>query len=154
MSQLIRPHNPAKAYLQRYRAMRARYASMNREVNDLRASLTGITAPLKDAPGGGSTGDRMAAVVARIADLEGTMADALAEVDRALRDVLAAIDAVPDETQRAVLTLRYVEGLDWLSIQERMHYEKTQVYVIHGRALVAVNEWLQGRVKSEEWRVE
>lgn len=135
--------NPAKAYLQRYRAARTRQQSLLRAVADLRESLTGTTQALRPDPvtGSGPT-DRMAAVVAEIADMEAAMADALAEVNQALRDTLSAIDAVPDETQRAVLTLRYVEGMDWLSIQARMNYERTQVFVIHGRALVAVNEWL------------
>ena len=135
--------NPAKAYLQRYRAARTRQQSLLRAVADLRESLTGTTQALKsDVVTGSGPTDRMAAVVAEIADMEAAMADALAEVNQALRDTLAAIDAVPDETQRAVLTMRYVEGLGWTDIQERMNYERTQAFVIHGRALVAVNEWL------------
>jgi len=139
----IHYRNPAKAYLQRYRSALQRQNSLLRATRELRESLTGTTQALRPDPvtGSGPT-DRMAAVVAEIADMESTIADALAEVNQALKDVLAAIDAVPDETQRAVLTLRYVEGMDWLAIQGRMNYERTQAYVIHGRALVAVNEWL------------
>ena len=141
--------NPAKAYLQRYRAARTRQQSLLRAVADLRESLTGTTQALRPDPvtGSGPT-DRMAAVVAEIADMEAAMADALAEVNQALRDTLAAIDAVPDETQRAVLTLRYVEGLDWLTIAERIYLSEARAYVIHGRALVAVNEWMKKREET------
>lgn len=138
-----RYHNPAKTYLQRYRAARTRYASLCREIDDLRESLTGTTVQLKDdiVTGGGSS-DRLGATVARIVDMENALADEGAEVTAILEGVLAAIRSVKDETQRAVLTLRYVEGLNWWKISEQIHYEERQTYTIHGRALEAVNEWL------------
>ena len=136
-------HNPAKQYLQRYRAARVQYASLCREINDLRESLTGTTQALRaDVVSGSGPSDRMADTVAKIADMEAAMSDELTRIHRTLTEVLDAIAAVPDATQRAVLTMRYVEGLGWTDIQERMNYERTQAFVIHGRALVAVNEWL------------
>lgn len=142
-------HNPAKQYLQRYRAARAQYASLCREINDLRESLTGTTVQLRaDVVSGSGPSDRMADTVAKIADMEASISGEADKVSAALDGVLAAIRAVPDQTQRTVLTLRYVEGLDWISVQERVGYERTQVYVIHGRALVAVNEWLRGQTHA------
>lgn len=142
-------HNPAKQYLQRYRAARAQYASLCREINDLRESLTGTTQALRaDVVSGSGPSDRMADTVAKIADMEASISGEADKVSAALDGVLAAIRAVPDQTQRTVLTLRYVEGLDWISVQERVGYERTQVYVIHGRALVAVNEWLRGQTHA------
>lgn len=145
MQRLIsRPTNPAKAYLQRYRAALARYQSLARSIVELRETLTGTTQALRPDPvSGGGGQDRMAGVVARIADMEAELSDALADLDAQLRQTVAAIEAVPDETQRAVLTLRYIEGMDWNGIQGRLNYEKTQIFVIHGRALVAVNRWLE-----------
>ena len=90
----------------------------------------------------------MADTVAKIADMEAAMSDELTRIHRTLTEVLDAIAAVPDATQRAVLTMRYVEGLGWTDIQERMNYERTQAFVIHGRALVAVNEWLRGQTHA------
>lgn len=142
-------HNPAKQYLQRYRAARAQYASLCREINDLRESLTGTTQALRaDVVSGSGPSDRMADTVAKIADMEASISDEAAKVSALLDSVLAAIRSVPDQTQRTVLTLRYVEGLDWISVQERVGYERTQVYVIHGRALIAVNEWLRGQTHA------
>ena len=97
---------------------------------------------------GSGPSDRMADTVAKIADMEASISGEADKVSAALDGVLAAIRAVPDQTQRTVLTLRYVEGLDWISVQERVGYERTQVYVIHGRALVAVNEWLRGQTHA------
>ena len=139
MTDTIHPRNPAKAYLQRYRAALARQRSLTRSIAELRASLTGTTQALRPDPvaGSGPT-DRMADVVARIADMEAAMADELDRVQQTLTGVLEAIAAVPDETQRAVL-----------EIQERLHYERTQTYVVHGRALVEVNRWME-RKETED----
>ena len=143
MTQLIRPHNPAKAFLSRYRAIRAQYASAAREIEDLRASLTGITAPIRsDVVTGSGPGDRMADTVARIADMEAQLADTVREMSGALTEITCAINAVPDAMQRAVLYLRYIEGLGWPRICEQISYSERQTFVIHGRALIAVNEWL------------
>ena len=144
----IRPRNAAKDFLRRYRMLVIRKASLEREIIALRDSLTGITAPIKDAIQG-SGGDRMANTVARIADAESRISAIVGEIREQLNSILTAIEAVPDETQRTVLTLRYVEGLDWISIQEHMHYERTQIFVIHGRALVTVNKWLEGQGRNE-----
>ena len=140
------PRNPAKAFLKRYRALIVRYDSMTREIRRLRESLTGTTVQLKaDVVTGSGAADRMAATMARIIDLETAQADEIAEIRDAMREVLDAIHAVQDEMQKAVLTLRYVEGLDWISLAERINYSEARAYVIHGRALEEINEWLKRR---------
>ena len=137
-------NNPAKAYLQRYRAARARYASLCREINDLRESLTGTTVQLKqDVVTGSGASDRLGATVARIVDMESEISGEAAAVAEILSEVLTAIRAVQDETQRAVLTMRYIEGLNWQKIAENIHYEISNTYILHGRALSAVNRWME-----------
>ena len=143
---LIRYDNPAKRFLRGYRALLLRRESLLREIERLRESLTGISAPLKDDPVQGSgASDRMADTVARIVDAEEALNPALTEINDRIREILAAIDSVPDEMEKTVLTLRYIEGLDWLTISERIAYEISNTYIIHGRALVEVNRWLKGR---------
>ena len=116
-----------------------------REIDRLRGSATGTTMRLKpiNVMGGGGAYDRMAEDVARIVDAEGALTDALTEISRKLAEILTAIESVPDETQKTVLTLRYIEGLDWITISERIGYEISNTYVIHGRALVAINRWIE-----------
>jgi DNA-directed RNA polymerase specialized sigma subunit len=61
----------------------------------------------------------------------------------ALREILNAIDSVTDERQKEILIRRYVTGEGFQEICEGMNYERTQVFVIHGRALIEVNKWLE-----------
>ena len=50
-------------------------------------------------------------------------------------EVLTAVEAVPDEREREVLTLRYIECLKWEEIAVKMHVEWAQVHRIHAKAL-------------------
>jgi DNA-directed RNA polymerase specialized sigma24 family protein len=118
--------------------------SLIREIERRRESATGTTVRLKEinVQSGGAS-DRMAEDVARIVDDEASLGDALAEIAKRLREILQAIESVPDEMQKTVLTLRYIEGLDWIAISEKVGYEERQTFVIHGRALVAINKWME-----------
>lgn len=143
---VIKYDNPAKRFLRGYRALLLRRESLLREIERLRESLTGITAPLKDDPVQSSgAADRMADTIARIVDAEEALAPALDEINCRIREILAAIDSVPDEMGKTVLTMRYIEGLDWISVAQKVGYEERQTFVIHGRALMEVNRWLEGK---------
>ena len=148
MENLIRkPENPAKTYLRRYRALVVQQESLQRSIDaayDRAYSCTQRLKPIR-VQGGGGAYDRMAEDVSRIADETEKLREAKAKVDAALADVLTAINAVQDEMQRTVLLLRYVEGLEWIAISERIHYEERQTFVIHGRGLWAVNQWLKAQ---------
>jgi DNA-directed RNA polymerase specialized sigma24 family protein len=140
---LIHYDNPAKRFLRGYRALLVRRDSLLREIERRRESATGTTVRLKEISVQSSGAyDRMAEDVARIVDDEESLGDALQEIARKLKEILQAIESVPDEMQKTVLTLRYIEGLDWLPIAERIGYEISNTYIIHGRALVEVNKWL------------
>ena len=146
MDNLIRkPENPAKTYLRRYRALVARQESIQRSINAAYDRAYSCTARLKPVTvtGGNGAFDRMAEDVAKIADETEQLREAKAKVNAALADVLRAIEAVPDEMQKTILTLRYVEGLDWISISEKIQYEERMTFILHGRALWNVRKWME-----------
>lgn len=144
MNQQQRPENPAKSFLKRYRSMLARRESLQRAIDEAYDRATSVTSRPKEVSvtGGPAASDRMAEDVAKAVDVTEQLRAVAAQIDRSLADILAAIEAVQDETQKAVLTLRYIEGAGWQEIQERLHYERTQTLVIHGRALWAVKQWM------------
>lgn len=146
MDKLIRYDNPAKRFLRRYKALIVRRDSLLREIERMRESLTGTTIALKDdVVSGGGASDRMGATVAEIVDAEEALRPVLREIAQSVGEIMAAIDSVPDEMQKTVLTLRYIEGKSWEDIQELISYERTQTLVIHGKALIEVNKWLEKR---------
>lgn len=144
MDEKRRPENPAKIYLRRYRALMLRQDSLRRSIDEIYAQACNVTQNIKPirVQGGGVT-DRMAEDVARISDMTDRLREAERKTRDALEEILHAIEQVPDEMQRTVLTLRYIEGLDWISIAEKIHYEISNTYILHGRALWAVKKWME-----------
>lgn len=143
-------NNPAKAYLRRYRAALQRAESLQRAIDEARDRAISISVQLKPDKVQTSGGhDLMESAIIRAADATVVLDEQLKGANAVLTEVLEAISAVPDEMQKTVLTLRYVEGLPWTDIQEKINYERTQTLVIHGRALVSVNRWLNcGRKRT------
>ena len=147
MEARIKYDNPAKRFLRGYKALILRRDSLLREIERLRDSITGTTVALKeDVVSGGGATDRMGSTVAQIVDAEEALKPALDEIGREVSRIMAAIESVPDEMQKTVLTLRYIEGLDWVKVSERINYEERQTFVIHGRALAEVNRWLKANM--------
>lgn len=144
-----RQENPAKTYLRRYRALVAQQESLQRSIDAAFERATSCTAKIKpvNVQSSGSQ-DRMGEDIARAIDETVSLREAKSRVDAACAEVLTAIQAVPDEMQRTVLMLRYVEGLDWISISERIGYEISNTYILHGRALWSVRKWMEGKHES------
>lgn len=147
MVNMDRPENPAKTYLKRYRACIYRVKSLERAIDEATARATSITVRLKpiSVQNGNTVYDQMAEEVCKIADITVELREEAEKAWEVLAEILKAIDAVPDEMQKTVLTLRYVEGLNWMQIAEKIGYEISNTYILHGRALWAVNQWMKAR---------
>ena len=141
-----RPENPAKTYLRRYRALVIQRDSLQRSIDaayDRAYSCTQRLKPIR-VTGGGGVYDRMAEDVARISDETEQLKAAKERAEKALAEIMSAIQAVPDEMQKTVLMLRYVEGLEWHKVAVQINYTEAGVYVLHGRALWNVKKWMEG----------
>ena len=137
--------NPAKAFLRRYIGLCGRVDALQRAISQAmeRAYNTGITIKEIKVLSSPAEHDPMARDICSAVDACEILYQKKAEAEAALREILAAIDSMKDERQKEMLTRRYVSGQSFKEIQEAMHYEETQVFVIHGRALLEVNKWLE-----------
>ena len=142
-----RKENPAKAFLRRYIGLCGRVDALDRAIRQAmeRATNTGITLKEIKVLSSPAEHDPMARDIASAIDASEILYQKKAEAEAALREILAAIDSLKDEQQKELLTRRYVSGDGFPEIMSAMHYEKTQVFVIHGRALVEINKWLERR---------
>ena len=143
--------NPAKAFLRRYIGLCGRVDALTLAINQAmeRAFNTGITLKEIKVLSSPAEHDPMARDVCSAVDACQILYEKKAEAEQALREILDAIDTLDDERQKEVLTRRYITGQDFPGICEGMHYEKTQVFVIHGRALIEINKWLEKQPKKE-----
>lgn len=139
-----KPENPAKVFLRRYIYLTGRVDALQRAIDDAmaRAFNTGVTLKEIKVLSSPAEPDPMAKDVCSAVDACETLREYKAEAERVLRQILTAIDAVQDEQQKELLTMRYISGFSFPEIMNAMHYEKTQMFVIHGRALIQVNKYL------------
>ena len=143
-----RPENPAKAFLSRYKYLCIQQESLQRSIQAAQDRALSCTVRLKPihTQGGSGAYDRLAEDVAGKLDAEEQLALCVSDKNRALAEILAAINSLQSEAQKTVLTLRYIECLDWPDVQDKMGHEKTQTYIIHGRALWEVWQWMKRKL--------
>ena len=136
--------NPAKAFLRQYLAISGRVSALQSAISRemQRAQNTGCF--LKEIVVQTSTrGDTMAENIVKAVDATRLLQEQVDEANKKLRQILDAINSLKDERQKELLTRRYVTGQSFLKIEQEMHYSETRVFVIHGRALLGINEWLR-----------
>ena len=141
----MKQENPAKVYLRRYRAICGRMDAIQKAIDEAmaRAFNTGVTIKEIKVLSSPAEHDPMARDICNAVDACELLYQKKAEAGAALREILNVIESLKDERQKEVLTRRYINGDSFPDICEAMHYEKTQVFVIHGRALIEVNKYLQ-----------
>ena len=142
---MSRQENPAKAFLRRYKALSGRVDALQRAIDEAlaRATNTGITLKEIKVLSSPAEHDPMARDVCSAVDACEILYQYKAEAETALREILAAIDSLKDERQKEVLTRRYINGDKFNKICVDMHYEKTLVFVLHGRALIEIRKWME-----------
>ena len=138
--------NPAKAYLLRYRGLKAKCAAIERAIRSAFEDATNTTVALKEicvqTSGGG---EMMANAVINAMDATAMLEDERRHCQTALREIMDAINSVPDAVQQTVLIEHYVNGRTLAEIQTDICYEKRNTITIHGRALWQVWQWMRKR---------
>lgn len=126
-------------YLSRARTLNLRIDAGFERIQQLRALAQRRTAVYgREKVNASAAADGRMDVVARIVDAERALDE---EIDRMLalkEEIAAVIGRVPDERMRGLLELRYLNGLSWEEVAERMNYTTRNIYNLHNAALRAV----------------
>ena len=147
---MSRQENPAKVFLRRYRSICGRVDALKKAIDEAmeRAFNTGVTMKEIKVQSSPAEHDPMARDVCNAVDACAILYEEKEKAEQALREILAAIDSVPDEQQKEVLTRKYINGETFTEVAKNMNYSEPGVYVIHGRALLVINKWLLERQKQ------
>lgn len=132
------------AWLRRYRESVRRQRLLEELLAQRRAEAERIGPLLEPAPGGAGAGgasaaDKLPRAVERILDVEAELTEQLARCEAVRAEVQAAIDAVPDERFRELLTRRYILGQTFRQIAHGMQLEERWVYRLHRHGIVNLN---------------
>lgn len=84
--------------------------------------------------------DRTARLIAELVDAKREFRDLQEESVRRMRTVAGVIRAIEDPQQKRLLELRYIDGVTWYEIAEKMYVSYRHVFNIHRHALDEVEK--------------
>jgi DNA-directed RNA polymerase specialized sigma subunit len=108
------------------------------QVARLRELAEKITVTLSTQPKGTTIGKKTEECVLKIWELERSIN---ADIDKLIdmKDTAKMlIDQIPDERYRLVLEYRYLKGMKWAKIAEKMGYDKRYLFKLHATALQSI----------------
>lgn len=129
-----------KDYLNEYKTANNRINDLLREKEKLMTMLTRTTAAINGMPRGNGEPDKMTKGIDKLVKLEKLIDEEIDKLADKRKEITSSIDAMPNDTYRRVLRLRYIEGLKWDSIADIMHYDidGKKIFSVHGKALLAL----------------
>lgn len=134
------PENEQKIrYLSRCRRLNERIDRLLEEQSRWRERALKITPTLSQAPGGGGSGSPIERPMDKVDELERKITqaiDELADIRKEIEDVLGQLE---DEKLRRLMEYRYIDGLTWEQVAEKMHYSWRHTCRLHGEALAKIN---------------
>ena len=127
-----------KQVLYSYLDEEARTRRIKAQLHDLEERKTSISVNMDGMPHGTDVSD-LSGYAARYDELERMYMRTIRESACKRLKISQAIEQVRDETERAVLTKRYIEGKTFEKIACELSYSWRQVCRIHGSALVHID---------------
>lgn len=110
---------------------------------ELECRCTKVTASMSGMPGGGNSDAQQ--LWATLADERTKEREAEKRETETYRQVEEFINKLPNSDHRAVLRLRYLNGMGWVNVQMKLYeagifYSERHIYRLHGDALEAARE--------------
>ena len=134
------PENEKKIkYLSRCIPLSGRINRMLEEQYRWKCLAMKVTQNFSPTPGGGESGSAIERPMDKVDELERKITqaiDELADIRMEIEDVLGQLE---DDTLRELMEHRYIDGLTWEQVAEKMHYSWRHTCRLHGEALAKIN---------------
>lgn len=128
----------AKDYFAQIPKINRMIKRLTETVSTLRSSLTSQNYELKqDVVQTSGPKNTLEETIIKIVQLEREINDRIDELITLKHEIVKKIKELPDLDQQNVLMARYIQGKKWLAISDDLNFSISQVYKIHGHALLA-----------------
>lgn len=129
----------AKEYLNKYRHMADEIKLKEEQLERLKSQREYIS-PRAEATSGSGASDKVSNLTAVIMELEEKLEIRIADLAYMRSDIERQIADIEDDRYRLILEARYINGLQWDELIERLHFnDRNWVFKLHGRALQFIN---------------
>ena len=123
-----------KEYLRSYLVHVRRIRRIEAELAELRSMKGAGAVKMDGMPHGSGQGD-LSGYAAELDKLEQNLLRERYHRILAYKEIVAQIKAIKSENEKDVLFYRYIAGLDWWEIAEKLQYSERWIHKLHGRAL-------------------
>lgn len=123
-----------KEYLKSYLRHVRRIHRINEEIREIRSMRASISMNTDGMPHGSGQED-LSGYAAELDAMERNLIQERYNRIRTYQDIAARIKRLSSENEKDVLFYRYIKGLCWWEIAEKMRYSESQVHRFHGKAL-------------------
>lgn len=125
-----------KEYLRSYRQHVRRIHRINAEIAELREMKVSPGMKANDGMphGSGGQGD-LSGYVANVEEMIKELIEERHLRIKTYQEITKRIKKLKSENEKDVLFYRYITGLDWWEIAEKMKFSERQIYRLHGKAL-------------------
>lgn len=134
------PENAEKIkYLSRYIPLSGRINRMLEEQYRWKCLAMKVTQNFSPTPGGGESGSPIERPMDKVDELERKITQAIDELADIRMEIEAVLGQLEDDTLRELMKYRYIDGLTWEQVAEKMHYSWRHTCRLHGEALAKIN---------------
>lgn len=134
------PENEQKIrYLSRYRRLNQRIDRLLEERYRWKCLAMKVTQNFSPTPGGGESGSPIERPMDKVDELERKITQAIDELADIRMEIEAVLGQLEDDTLRKLMEYRYIDGLTWEQVAEKMHYSWRHTCRLHGEALAKIN---------------
>lgn len=123
-----------KEYLRSYLVHVRRIRRIEAELAELRSMKVSGSVKMDGMPHGSGQGD-LSGYAAELDMLEQKLLRERYHRILTYKEIAAQIKALKSENEKDVLFYRYIAGLDWWEIAEKLQYSERWIHKLHGRAL-------------------
>lgn len=131
-----RDNEQKKQYLRQYKSAMIAEQVILDEIQKVRmdAMFPSIVQDDGMPHGSGRNGD-LSDLMVRVEELQAELKEQLEKRIKLRQDITRKIEQMNDETEKAVLRLRYIQALKWEEIAVQLNYNYRYTLKIHGEAL-------------------
>lgn len=134
------PENELKIrYLSRYRRLNQRIDRLLEEQSRWREMALKVTPTLSQTPGGGESGSPIERPMDKVLEIDEEINREIDELVKIREEIEAVLGQLEDRNLRDLMKYRYIDGLIWEQVAEKMHYSWRHTCRLHGEALAKIN---------------
>ena len=124
-----------KEYLRKYRTHVRRIHRINAEIAELRSMKISPSVNNDGMPHGGCVQSDLSGYAAELDRMVQELIDERYCRIKDYQEIVGRIKKLKSENEKDVLFYRYIRGMDWWEIAEKMKFSERQIFRIHGKAL-------------------